>query len=78
MNGSPRKQLSDDVGVDGFVGMHGPRVQLRKANGQSDKSDDDESVPSEPNANEGPRSPSELCRNEWTHAAGLPHTSTSM
>ncbi len=42
------KQLSDDVGIDGFVGVHGPRVQLREANGQSDERDDEESQPASP------------------------------
>ena len=35
------QQLPNDVGIDGFIGVHGPSAQLRKPNGQPEKRDEE-------------------------------------
>ena len=46
--GFSSQQLSDDVRVDGFIGVHGPRTQLRQAKGKPEKRDKKKSSPANP------------------------------
>jgi hypothetical protein len=83
------QQLSDDVCVDGFIGVHGPLTQLRQAEEKSEKRDKDENSPASPLRRKSrifERSVPILENNLGQigvidgggHTAGLPHTSTSM